>query len=189
MQQSRFPAGPAGAPAFSQGASFACCAALLALSACQRESNITRLKADAVAQTTPIRARIAEDLSPRLLRRFAPIPGAPNGPDTPLVRLGRMLYFEPLLSRTGKVSCNSCHPLDRYGTTDYAVLGRRRRPSPASAMLPASTTLVTFRLFWDGRAATLAEQALGPLSNPTEMGMKRGRARSGYCRGFPAINR
>ena len=152
-----------------------CCAVLLALSACQRESNITRLKADAVAQTTPIPTRIAEDLSPRLLRRFAPIPGAPTGPDTPLVRLGRMLYFEPLLSRTGKVSCNSCHPLDRYGTTttrfSVGVDGQRGRRNA-----PTVYNIGHFPLFWDGRATTLAEQALGPLSNPAEMDMKSGAA-------------
>jgi cytochrome c peroxidase len=87
-----------------------------------------------------------------------------------------MLYFEPLLSGTGKISCNSCHPLDQYGTTATKVsvgvdgrLGRRNAPTVYNAV-------GHFRLFWDGRAATLAEQAGGPISNPDEMGMSPARA-------------
>lgn len=154
-----------------------CCAALLASAGCQRESSVARLEAVATAQTTQINAApINEDLSPRLLRRFAPIQQAPGSPDSALVHLGRLLYFEPLLSRTGKVSCNSCHPLDRYGATTTRLSvgvdgkqGRRNAPS-------VYNTAGHFRLFWDGRAATLADQALGPLGNTTEMDMRAGTA-------------
>jgi len=111
------------------------------------------------------------ELNPRLLRRFASIHGPPKGVETILVRLGRMLYFEPLLSSSGKISCNSCHPLDRYGTTNTKVsvgvggrLGRRNAPSVYNAV-------GHFRQFWDGRVATLTEQVPGPLENPSEMGM------------------
>jgi cytochrome c peroxidase len=150
-----------------------CCIAPFVLSACQREATVTRLEAVSDVQATATAVLpINEDLNPRLLRRFAPIPRAPSGPDTPLVHLGRMLYFEPLLSRTGKVSCNSCHPLDRYGTTNTRFSagvdgkpGRRNAPT-------VYNTVGHMSLFWDGRAPTLADQAIGPLTNPTEMGMK-----------------
>jgi cytochrome c peroxidase len=153
-----------------------CCAALIVLSACQRDYTVLRLEAPPTAdatQTADVKAN--QELSPRLLRRFASIHAATSRPDSALVRLGRMLYFEPLLSRTGKVSCNSCHPLDRYGTTTTRFSvgvdgkpGRRNAPT-------VYNTAGHFSLFWDGRAATLAEQALGPLGNPIEMDMKAGR--------------
>ncbi len=112
-----------------------------------------------------------DELSPRLLRRFAPIE-APAYPGAPaLVELGKALYFDPILSRSGTISCNSCHPLDRYGTTATAVStgvggaqGTRNAPSTYNAA-------GHFRQFWDGRAATLEEQALGPIQNPVEMGL------------------
>ncbi len=147
--------------------------ATLFLSACDRDPNVIRLNAVPVAQaSTPSLADKADgELSPRLLRRFAPLPRAPAGPDSDLVRLGRMLYFDPLLSSNGKISCNTCHPLDHYGTTPsrFSVgvngkLGRRNAQSVYNTYGHSS-------FFWDGRAATLAAQALGPLQNPSEMGM------------------
>ena len=56
-----------------------------------------------------------------------------------LVELGKMLFFEPRLSRSGFISCNSCHNFGQVAQ------------------------------FWDGRAKTLAEQAAGPIANPLEM--------------------
>jgi cytochrome c peroxidase len=112
-----------------------------------------------------------EDLSPRLLRRFKPLVAVAAVGRTQVVDLGRTLYFDPRLSRDGTVSCNSCHPLDRFGTTNTAVStgvhgqrGRRNAPSTYNAS-------ENFRQFWDGRAQGLAEQARGPLFNPDEMGM------------------
>lgn len=146
---------------------------------CGRDSSITRLHdvplIDAVQTVKLNRAgELQEDLSPRLLRRFGAIQ-QPNNLDSDLVRLGRKLYFEPLLSRTGKVSCNSCHPLDRYGTlpSKFSIgidgkMGHRNAPT-------VYNTSGHVAQFWDGRAPTLAEQAAGPLANPLEMGMSPGR--------------
>jgi len=94
-----------------------------------------------------------------------------GGLNSDLIRLGRILYFEPLLSRTGTISCNTCHPLAQYGVTHarFSVgvdgkLGRRNAPS-------VYNSAGHFRQFWDGRAANLTEQALGPIGSATEMGM------------------
>jgi cytochrome c peroxidase len=147
--------------------------AMLLASACERESTVTRLQAIADTQVTPtaVAETIDGELSPRLLRRFSPLPKTPDGLDSDLIRLGRILYFEPLLSRTGKISCNSCHPLSQYGVTHarFSIgvdgkFGRRNAPS-------VFNTAGHFRQFWDGRAANLTEQALGPLGDATEMGM------------------
>ena len=147
---------------------------LFLASGCDRDPAILRLaaipSADA-AQSAVSHPGAPEEINPRLLRRFAPIHGAATGPESAQVRLGRALYFEPLLSRDGRVSCNSCHPLSQYGTTATRFstgvagkIGRRNAPSVYNAV-------GHFRQFWDGRAATLMEQAFGPLSNPFEMGM------------------
>jgi cytochrome c peroxidase len=157
-----------------------CISALTLLAGCQRDATVVRmLDVPALAAThlaigAPT-SHLEEKLNPRLLRRFAAIHAPAPAQDSDLVRLGRILYFEPLLSRTGKISCNSCHPLDRYGVTHTKVsvgvdgkLGRRNAPTVYNAV-------GHFRQFWDGRAATLDEQASGPMGNPSEMGMEAGR--------------
>jgi cytochrome c peroxidase len=149
---------------------------VLLLVACQRESTLTVLQDLPSSDATRLTAAFAsqnvdQELNPRLLRRFAAIHGPATAQESLLVTLGRMLYFDPLLSSTGKISCNSCHPLDRYGTTNtrFSVgvggqLGRRNAPTVYNAVGHT-------RLFWDGRAETLAEQAAGPLADTREMGM------------------
>jgi cytochrome c peroxidase len=165
----------------SRRARLACFGLVILFAGCHRESTVTRLEAlpptDA-RQLAPEDAsqRMQGDLSPGLLRRFAAIHLPPNSTNPQLVQLGRMLFYEPLLSRTGKISCNSCHPLERYGVTGTKASlgvdgswGRRNAPTVYNAV-------GHFRLFWDGRAATLDAQAGGPIGNPNEMGMMQGRA-------------
>jgi cytochrome c peroxidase len=152
----------------------------LLLEGCQRDATVMRMQdvpnlaATHMGLGAPT-SNLEEELNPRLLRRFAAIHRPTQAQDSELIRLGRLLYFEPLLSRTGKISCNSCHPLDHYGVTHTKVsigvdgkLGLRNAPTVYNAA-------GHFRLFWDGRAATLDEQASGPLGNPSEMGMEVGR--------------
>jgi cytochrome c peroxidase len=87
------------------------------------------------------------------------------------VALGRMLYYEPRLSRNQKISCNSCHALDKYGVDHTATSeghkgqkGDRNSPTVYNAAAHIAQ-------FWDGRAATVEEQAKGPMLNPVEMAM------------------
>jgi cytochrome c peroxidase len=143
------------------------------LSGCEQDSNITRLPALTLvrASATPVAARTDAELSPGLLRRFAPLPKPPVDLDSERVRLGRVLYYEPLLSRNSKISCNSCHPLAQYGATITRFsVGVDGKPGRRNAQTVYNTA-GHFNLFWDGRAANLTEQALGPLLSPTEMGM------------------
>lgn len=87
----------------------------------------------------------------------------------PAVALGRKLFFDGRLSRTGKVSCASCHDPAR-GFSDgrpvsVGVEGRTgTRNAPGILVAQKSPAL-----FWDGRAASLEAQALGPIANPVEM--------------------
>lgn len=86
-----------------------------------------------------------------------------------LVELGKMLFFEPRLSRSGFISCNSCHNLATGGVDNLQTsVGDRWARGPINS----PTVLNSFgqiAQFWDGRAKTLAEQAAGPIANPLEM--------------------
>jgi len=86
-----------------------------------------------------------------------------------IVALGQRLFFEPQLSRGKQLSCASCHLPERSFTDGKplaigadGLMGRRRTmPLYAAPFAPL--------LFWDGRAATLAQQVLAPIRNPNEM--------------------
>jgi cytochrome c peroxidase len=100
---------------------------------------------------------------------------APAPADNPMtadkVELGKMLYFDPRLSSSGNVSCFSCHNVmeggDDHRPTSIGVhghVGGRNAPTVWNAAFLSSQ-------FWDGRAATLEDQAKGPPANAIEMGM------------------
>jgi cytochrome c peroxidase len=86
------------------------------------------------------------------------------------IELGKMLYFDKRVSKDGAVSCASCHDpkegwTERKPTSEgiNGQKGGRNSPSVLNAAYAAAQ-------FWDGRAATLEEQATGPVENPIEMG-------------------
>lgn len=92
-------------------------------------------------------------------------------PATELVTLGYLLYQEKALSGNGKQSCESCHLLDNGGAEPFRVsTGAFGKPVERNA---PSTFNSGFHIaqFWDGRAATLEEQAGGPILAAGEMGM------------------
>lgn len=105
------------------------------------------------------------------LPTVAPAP-ADNPTTQAKVELGKMLYHDPRFSETGTVACASCHNVmeggDDHRPTSvgvHGVLGGRNAPTVYNAAFLSSQ-------FWDGRAATLEDQAKGPITNPVEMGMK-----------------
>lgn len=88
-----------------------------------------------------------------------------------MVELGRMLYYDPRLSVSGKISCNSCHSLTNYGVDgqptssgDEGQLGGRNSPTVYNASLHMAQ-------FWDGRSPNVEDQAMGPVLNSVEMAM------------------
>ena len=105
---------------------------------------------------------------------FAPIPTAPpalegNRITAEKVVLGKMLYFEPRLSRSWLISCNTCHNL-ALGGVDLVETsvghGWQRGPRNAPTVLNAVFNIAQF---WDGRAEDLMEQAMGPVQAAVEM--------------------
>ncbi len=109
------------------------------------------------------------------LQAFSPLPEAvaakTSGPKEAQVALGRMLYFDPRLSKSQTISCNSCHDLEKYGVDGLPTSpgfkgqhGDRNSPTVYNAA-------AHFVQFWDGRAPDVEAQAKGPVLNPVEMAM------------------
>lgn len=128
---------------------------------------------------------------PAGLDRQRPIPDE-NPLTEAKVRLGRQLFFDPVLSRDHTISCASCHRPEHGLASDYRVAvgiagkqGRRNAPSLLNIAYATS-------LFWDGRLASLEEQALRPIEDPNEMGntvaevLRRLRERPAYRDQFQA---
>jgi cytochrome c peroxidase len=106
--------------------------------------------------------------SPKLL--FPEVPVPPQNPLTQAkIELGFRLFFEPRLSANNQMSCATCHqPTRGFSNAQANALGvtglRGKRNVPT-----IYTTAWYTSQFWDGRAASLEEQALGPIENPIEM--------------------
>ncbi len=104
------------------------------------------------------------------LPEVAPSPA--DNPTTPeKVALGEKLFRDPALSGDGTIACLTCHDIDHGAGAEprrnsrgiKGQIGARNSPTVFNAAFQS-------RLFWDGRARTLEEQALGPIANPIEMG-------------------
>ena len=83
--------------------------------------------------------------------------------------LGKMLFFDPCLSKSKQISCASCHdPELAWGDGRTISYGHNRqtgkRNSPSLLNIGYHSVF-----FWDGRAASLEDQALGPITDPVEM--------------------
>ena len=130
--------------------------------------------ANVVAQGPEVNAPSGEEINPRLLRRFRPVAteAAPPRASPEKVALGRRLFFETRLSRNHQISCNSCHPLDRYGAdglpTSIGIEARHGARNAPSVYNAASH----FVQFWDGRSPTVETQATMPILSELEMGMR-----------------
>lgn len=126
--------------------------AVLALTACQPTP-----KAEFRGQPAPIPTPLG-------------LPPVPNPAPAAAVALGKHLFFSPVLSVDGSLACANCHQPGRGfadpqpGSTGIkGAKGRRNAPTVWNAVYHRTQ-------FWDGRVATLEEQASGPILNPIEMG-------------------
>jgi cytochrome c peroxidase len=154
--------------------------AALALFACDEKDGSGTAEAElaSMQKTQPVTAVAAapearKEFNPRLLRRFKParaVIEGPAGADTQArIELGRMLYHETRISKGEQVSCNSCHSLTNYGVdgrkTSLGFDGKEGGRNAPTVYHAAGH----FEQFWDGRAADVEAQALGPILNPIEM--------------------
>lgn len=90
---------------------------------------------------------------------------------TKKIELGKKLYFDPRLSKSGLISCNTCHHLGMGGVDGISVAtGDNWLPNPLHLNSPTVYNAVfSFSQFWDGRSPHLADQAQGPIQAPFEM--------------------
>ncbi len=134
--------------------------AALALAACSKqESSTASPSTTAKLERAQVEAIFAHE-------NVADLPT----PDPGLVALGKDLYQETRLSVKDNLACASCHDLAHYGQDNQPTspgstgeLGERNSPSSINAYRQ-------FTQFWDGRAKTVEEQAMGPMMNPIEHG-------------------
>lgn len=95
---------------------------------------------------------------------------ADNVPTADKIELGRLLYFDKRISQDVTISCATCHDPARGWTDNQPVsTGIHGRKGTRSAPTVINSTYYLLQ-FWDGRAKTLEDQALGPIVNPSEMG-------------------
>lgn len=123
--------------------------------------------------TTPVITEADKQLMARAQELFQPLPARAESADNPITEakasLGKVLYYDTRLSKTGNNSCNSCHNLATFGVDnlptskgDAGKFGDRNSPTVLNAAFHTTQ-------FWDGRAKDVEEQAGGPILNPAEM--------------------
>lgn len=140
----------------------------------------TKLSTFALVVATAAASASADDAQLRATAKAAGLEVIPSEPpalaDNALtddkIDLGRMLFFDPRLSASGFISCNTCHNLGTGGDDNLPTSvghGWQRGPRNAPTVLNA---VFNSAQFWDGRAADLKEQAKGPVQAEVEMANK-----------------
>ena len=127
-----------------------------------------------IALALSICASLAEQPAASPKKQLAPIPeklpaSTSNPSSAEKIELGKLLFFDPRLSGSNRVSCASCHRTDKMFAD-----GRRRAEGPGGKLLPRNTPSLLHvglhkSLFWDGRSSSLEQQALIPIQSPLEM--------------------
>ncbi|MFT4623680.1 MAG: cytochrome c peroxidase [Myxococcota bacterium] len=140
-------------------------------------------------------AAAAKHVSGRHKALFGKLPTRMESPgrakaSAELIALGRVLYYDPRLSVSNTISCNTCHPLDRFGVDNQpkspghdGARGRRNAPSTYNAAGHKA-------LHWDGSQPDVETQAGRPILDPLEMGMPDEasvEAKLAAIEGYPAL--
>jgi cytochrome c peroxidase len=103
-----------------------------------------------------------------------PLPALVPPPDNPQtdgkIRLGAQLYFDTRLSADNTISCATCHaPATGWANHNKTDTGIKGQVGNRNSGTIIDAAYMKYQ-FWDGRAGSLEEQALGPIHNPIEMG-------------------
>lgn len=147
-------------------------AGLAFVTACKKEQPVKEEPAAETAKAAQAEVKIdrqllavfGEPLPKRIDRGEAP-------PSQEMIELGRMLFYETRLSKNHDFSCNSCHDLENFGVDNEPRSPGHRQQLGARNSPTVYNAAGRHVQFWDGRAADVEEQALGPILNPVEMAM------------------
>ncbi len=111
------------------------------------------------------------DDSSFLMPSLPPIP-ADNSLTAEKIKLGKSLFFDPRLSKSNWISCATCHnPTMGFADGLPRALGHKMSVGPRNTPTVLNSAFLRLQ-FWDGRAKSLEEQALGPIEAPVEMAAK-----------------
>lgn len=151
-----------------------------ALGACASEAIVAARETGGAAEpppppvaAPPIPSAPATPAPPEPPAHFPPLPEIPDNPTTgPGFALGRRLFYDARLSRTGTVSCATCHEQAHAFTVPEALPARGVTQEPLARHAPSLVNLAwaDTGLFWDGGSKNLESLALAPLTHVDEMG-------------------
>jgi cytochrome c peroxidase len=128
----------------------------------------------ALLASAPLLSFAQDALLDKAKTLFKPIPETAQAisgktPTAAMVDLGKALYFDPRLSESHNISCNTCHQIGLGGVDMLPTsIGHNWQKGGRNAPTVLNAVFNTAQ-FWDGRAADLSEQAVGPIQNPIEM--------------------
>jgi cytochrome c peroxidase len=165
------------------------CALAATATACMMLTGMTARRVPAHAADVAERRVAMRQYAPSYARPIA-IPFPKDNPGTPeREALGRSLFFDPRLSGSDRISCASCHnPALSWGDGLPRAVGHTKKPlgrrTPTLLNLAWSDSM-----FWDGRAESLEEQALGPIQAAGEMNLSLDRmvAKIGAIPGYQTL--
>lgn len=134
---------------------------------------------DPASSQRPVEERITEapaQATAAVVKVPLGLPPLPVPDDNPMtdekIELGKLLYFDTRLSKDGTISCATCHdPQMAWTDHEPTSTGINGQVGGANSPTVINAAYATAQ-FWDGRAKSLEEQALGPIENPIEMGHK-----------------
>ncbi len=119
-------------------------------------------------ESKPAETLKVEPPKPRAGEPVSPISAA-SVANPAMAELGKKLFFDPRLSKSGFISCNSCHNLSMGGSDNLkSSVGHKWNKGPINSPTVLNSSM-NLAQFWDGRAKDLREQAGGPIANPGEM--------------------
>lgn len=128
------------------------------------------IAATAVSCKGPVVRPVGAPLAVEAPLGLPPVPIPPDNPPTAeTIALGRRLFYETAVSRDNQISCASCHaPGSGFADPRVVSLGVTGVAGIRNAPTVVNAAYLPFQ-FWDGRAASLEEQAAGPIANSIEM--------------------
>src|SRR5579872_3269132 len=130
-----------------------------------------RILAGALALPAFLILGLAAGKSPKVPLGLPPMKWPQQNPySAEKCELGRYLYFDRRLSADETISCASCHDPQKAFTDGAAVPTGIRAQKGTRSTPTIINRGYALAQFWDGRAASLEEQAKGPMENPGEMG-------------------